>query len=194
MSGPHLICLAEQVDYSSFKTLTMKNIYIILALTILSSCSERKAPKADAIENELQRLDSLKGDFSPDYFTDTEKAHRSFQIAFDGSSFAIVPGSESLRPGNPPFNGKDQSGPYLMTFRDAAGQTIFSYSLDHPGVLRACEGENPKAELQDSFSFEVMAPARLPIASIALTTKDKVIFESNIPRQQPGSTDSVVIR
>lgn len=164
----------------------MKYILIYLSLFLIS-CNQRQESERENIDTELAKLDSARGDFRADYFNDPEHAHKAFKIAYNGIAFNIVPGSETIRPGNPPFSANDKSGPYLISFRDVSGKTVFSYSLEHPGVLRACEGEKPETHQKDTFTFEVLAPAKLEVASIAITGKGKTIFESRVPPKPTGN-------
>lgn len=172
----------------------MKYSFIYLTCIILFSCADRdNGNKVQNIDKELAKLDSTRGDFRADFFNDLEHAHRAFKINYNGSQFNIIPGSEVLRPGNAPFTGTDKSGPYLVTFKDNGGKIVFSYSLDHPGVIRACEGEAPEIHQKDSFTFEVVAPANLQIATIGVTGKDKPVFESRVPPTRPNR-DSIQVR
>ncbi len=171
----------------------MKYFIINLICIALLSCGNESKKGTENIDSELVRLDSAKGAFRPDFFTDMKHAHRAFKISFDGTQFTVIPGSEVIRPGDPPFSRNDKSGPYLVHFKDAAGRQVFSYSLDHPGLLRACEGEAPEVHQKQQFIFEVVVPADMQVAAIGVTSRGKRLFESRIPSRRP-SRDSTQIR
>lgn len=174
----------------------MKYIFVLLSLSIsVMACTGDKKSTTDNFEKDLAKLDSLKGDFTPDYFRDSAKAHQSVMVMYKDGTFSIVPGSRSMRPGRVPFENGDKSKPFVVQFKNAAGKAVFEYSFIHPGILRVCEGEKPELTIRDSFTFEILAPANLDIASVSLVNKDKTVFDFPLPPNRGNQhQDSVIIK
>lgn len=172
----------------------MKYILVLQLFSILIiSCTGGKKSKADNIDKELAKLDSLKGNFKADYFNDSVNAHQAISVTYKDGAFSIVPGSRSIRPGRVPFENGDKSQPFIVQFKNADGKSIFEYSFIHPGILRVCEGEKPEFNIRDSFTFEILAPANINASSVALVNKEKNVFDFKLPPYR-GSQDSVIVK
>ncbi|MFT4015422.1 MAG: hypothetical protein QM668_00550 [Agriterribacter sp.] len=172
----------------------MKYIFILLMVScFIFSCTGNKQSKTKNIDKELAKLDSLKGSFKPDYFSDANNAHESITVSYKDGAFSIVPGSRAIRPGRVPFENGDKSKPFIIQFKDANGKNVFEYSFIHPGILRVCEGEKPEYSIRDSFTFEILSPAKINAASVSLVNKEKNVFDFRLPPYRDNQ-DSVIVK
>lgn len=160
----------------------MKNfIFIIIIVAILVSCSMRENKGKDNVKEQIEKLDSLKGSFSPSYVNDAENTHIGLDVEFKNGQFNIIPSTLSIRPGRVPYSDGDISKPFILSFKDINAKDVFTYSIIHPGLRRVCEAENPKSVVENDFIFEILMPANRGITSFQLANKDSLVFDFKLP-------------
>jgi len=159
-----------------------------MCLLILAACSGNKGQKEN-IANDLEKIDSQKGEFNPGYINDPNNSHIAVSVTFANNQFALLPAAATVRPGKPPYNG-DTSKTFVVKFKDAASKYVSGYSFLNPGLLRACDGKNPEISFRDSITFEILVPNNRSISNVEITTKGKLLTSFQLPPIRPNTDTS----
>lgn len=114
--------------------------------------------------------------FDPAALHDPTRAHVALKFEIVQDSLHYLSDSVFLRPGRMPFH-PEGAGGFRVTFRDSAADTVESYSMEDPRIIRSCDdaqGGPRGATVRTSGQVEILAPANPAIASVHLSRTGKV--------------------
>ena len=169
------------------------HIAIVSLLMLTTACADNKGEKKEDIANDLEKIDSQKGEFNPAYINDPVNSHLGVSVLYANNQFTLVPAAAELRPGRPPYSLGDTSKPFVVRFKDAANKLVGSYSFLNPGLTRACEGKNPGFSIKDSVRFDILIPNNRAITNIEISSNGKPLTNFQLPPVRTNS-DTTAIR
>jgi len=168
------------------------HIAIMLLLMLTTACADNKGKQEENISNDLEKIDSQKGEFNPGYMNDAANSHLAVSVVYANNQFTLIPAAAELRPGRPPYFLNDTSKPFVVRFKDAANKIVGSYSFLNPGLTRACEGKNPEFSIRDSVRFDILIPNNRTISNIEISNNGKPLTSFQLPPVRTNSDTTAI--
>lgn len=191
-------CFKEHgvINFKSKTYTKMKGSFIIAILILVAtSCSEQKEDnRKKDVENANNEIENQVGSFTPAFIQSTPiNIHYAVTVAYNNSTFTIVPNSFSQRTGKTFARGNYDLFPFKVNFFDKNGKILDRYSMEDPRIVRSCDaGDGASIKQIENGTFTLLLPSIKEISVIEFTpTQDQ---KSRIIINFSAQVDSLNIR
>ena len=159
-------------------TITILLVYVLASIAQEPTEENKNQNKADVAAKNTDP-------FSTDYFQSKENQHFVAVVkVIDGAISREAPAME-LRPGK--IQKIYTSGSFKVSWLDAEGEEIGSYTMEDPTLIRTWE--KPEIKKLQEGKVEIKLPKDLKISTLVLSSEDKILQRWRIDDQIKRLTD-----
>ncbi|MBX3242230.1 MAG: hypothetical protein KIT80_14665 [Chitinophagaceae bacterium] len=176
-------------------------IIAIILTSFLYACGQKKDNRKKEVEEAVDKIDSLKGQFDPSVTINPSSSHWALNVSFNGLRFEVDTTAVFIRRGKLPYlNETRPSLPFVIKYEDATGKLLGQYSIETPTAVKSCEPGTEGIKPGVITSFEILVPALEGIRTVVVDSAGKEWRKVALPRRKvPGGSpntpaDSTVLR
>lgn len=152
--------------------------FYIIAIPVISflfACGQKEEKeRKKEVEEAVDRIDSLKGQFNPSITIDPSSSHWALHVKFNGQHFEVDTTATFIRKGKLPYlNETRPSLPFVVKYEDSSGKILGQYSIETPDAVKSCEPGMEGITPGVITSFDILLPALEGIKTVVVDSGGK---------------------